>query len=413
MYEPDEAVFPFTLDSPPRKVGRGLIFILGALTVIGPFAIDMYLPALPEIGRELNVSEGRVQLTISVFLLGLAAGQACLGPMVDRWGRRVPLLAGLAVFVVAAVGCACADSMGGLLIWRLVMALGASSCTVVPRAVVRDLFNERDSAKMYSWLMLILGVSPIFAPSVGGQLIGLTGWRGIFWVLAGLGVACAASAAVALPGAPARRGGNGGGVGRALRNYWLLLRDRRFFGAVLVAGFMMGTIFTYLTGSAFVFIELHGLTPQQYALAFGFNGLGLIVASQTNRWLVGRYPVRRVMAAALVGSVTAGLLLLIASAAGWGGLPGLIVPLFLNLAAAGMIMPNIAAIAMAPFGEIAGSASALLGTIQFGMGAAAGTLVGFFHNGTAIPMTAGMALCALASLTAWRTLGRSGTRTDG
>jgi DHA1 family bicyclomycin/chloramphenicol resistance-like MFS transporter len=406
MHEPVEVLPPVPSIAPVAKAGRDLVFILGALTVIGPFAIDMYLPALPQIGRELGVDVGKVQLTLSVFLFGIAVGQAFLGPIVDRWGRRKPLLLGLAIFVVGAAACARANSMAALLAWRLVMALGASASMVVPRAVVRDLFNERDSARMYSLLMLILGVSPIFAPTVGGQLIGWTGWRGIFWVLAGLGVGCALAVAWALPDSAPSPVHRRGGVVMALRTYWRLLRDRRFLGAVLVAGFMVGTIFTYLTGSAFVLIELHGLTPQQYALAFGFNGVGLILASQINRWLVVRFPVEKVVSAALIGGVVVGCALALTGATGWGGLYLLMALLFLNLSAAGIIAPNIAAIAMAPFGEVAGSASALLGTIQFGVGAAAGALVGFFHNGTAVPMTTGIAVCALASLTVWSTLAR-------
>ena len=390
--------------SPALRHGRSLVVILGALTVIGPFAIDMYLPALPEIGRELGVQIGTVQLTLSIFLLGLATGQAFLGPIVDRWGRRIPLLIGLAVFVAASVGCARAHSMAALLAWRLAMALGAAASMVVPRAVVRDLFNEQDSAKMYSLLMLILGVSPIFAPSVGGQLIGWTGWRGIFWVLAGLGIACATAVAWAFPELPRKADQKSGGLGLALWTYGRLLSDRRFIGPALVAGFMVGAIFCYLTGSSFVLIELHGLTPQQYALAFGGIGMGLILASQINRVLVGRFPVRQVLAAALTGLVLVGLALAVVGATGWGGLPVLMGLLFLNLASGCMISPNIAAIVMAPFGEMAGSASALLGTIQFGVGAGAGALVGLFHNGTAIPMTAGIAACAIASYTVWRTL---------
>ena len=380
--------------------------MLGALTVIGPFAIDMYLPALPQIGHELHVDVGTVQLTLSVFLLGIAAGQAFYGPIVDRWGRRRPLLAGLALFIAACVGCAQAHSLFELLAWRLVMALGAAASMVVPRAVVRDLFNERESAKMYSLLMLILGVSPIFAPSVGGQLIGWTGWRGIFWVLAGLGLACMAAVARSLPEPLSVVGRPRGGFALALRTYWALLKDRRFLAPALVAGFMVGTIFTYLTGSAFVLIELYGLSPQQYAMAFGFNGIGLILASQVNRWLVHRHPVDRVLSGALRGGVIVGLLLALNGATGWGGLPVLMGLLFLNLASAGIISPNIAARVMAPFGEVAGSASALLGTLQFGIGAGAGALVGIFHNGTAVPMTAGVAACALASWTVWRTMAR-------
>ncbi|HEX2862377.1 MAG TPA: multidrug effflux MFS transporter [Lacunisphaera sp.] len=394
-----------SLPTPRHAAGRSLVFILGALTVIGPFAIDMYLPALPQIGRDLGADVGTVQLTLSVFLLGLAAGQAFLGPMVDRWGRRWPLLISLGFFVVAAVGCALARSMAALLAWRLVMSLGAAASMVVPRAVVRDHYNERDSARMYSLLMLILGVSPIFAPSIGGQLIGLTGWRGIFWVLAGLGIGCAVAVAWILPEPPATAVRSAGGFGRALRTYWGLLKDPRFLGPALVAGFMVGAIFCYLTGSSFVLIELHGLTPKQYALAFGFIGVGLIVASQVNRLLVGRFPVRTVLAAALIGLVVVGLALVVAGQTGWGGLPLLLVLLLLNLSAGGIVSPNIAAIVMAPFGEIAGSASALIGTIQFGVGAAAGALVGVFHNGTALPMTAGIAGCALASFVVWRTVG--------
>ena len=390
--------------APALKHGRSLVFILGVLTVIGPFAVDMYLPALPEIARELGADVGTVQLTLSIFLLGLAAGQAFIGPVVDRWGRRIPLLIGLVVFVVASVGCARAHSMAALLAWRLVMALGAAASMVVPRAVVRDFFNEQDSAKMYSLLMLILGVSPIFAPSLGGQLIGWTGWRGIFWVLAGLGLASAVAVAAALPETSRPTERKTGGLGLALRTYGGLLRDRRFLGPALVAGFMVGAVFCYLTGSAFVLIELHGLTPQQYALAFGFIGCGLVLASQVNRVLVGRFPVRTVVVSALTGLVGVGLALAIVGATGWGGLPVLMALLFLNLSAGCIISPNIAAIVMAPFGETAGSASALLGTIQFGVGAGAGALVGIFHNGTAIPMTAGIAACAVASYTVWRTL---------
>jgi len=406
MHDHVETLPSPSLAAPSRQAGRGLVFILGALTVIGPFAIDMYLPALPEIGRELSVDVGRVQLTLSIFLFGIAIGQAFLGPVVDRWGRRTPLLIGLAVFVGASIGCAQAHTMTAFLAWRLLMALGASASMVVPRAVVRDFFNERDSAKMYSLLMLILGVSPIFAPSVGGELLVVTGWRGIFWVLAALGVGCAIAVASAMPDSSPESRVRKGGVMLALKTYWRLLKDRRFLGAVLVAGFMVGMIFTYLTGSAFVLIELHGLTPQQYALAFGFNGAGLILASQVNRWLVARYPVRSVVTGALTGGIVVGLLLLLTSAIHWGGLTVLMGLLFLNLSVAGLVAPNIAAIAMAPFGEIAGSASALLGTIQFGVGAVAGALVGFFHNGTAIPMTAGIFACALASFTVWRTLAR-------
>lgn len=387
---------------------RALVPVLGALTVIGPFAVDMYLPALPQIGRDLGVGTGAAQLTLAVFLLGLAAGQAFIGPVLDRWGRRVPLLVGLAVFVLAAAGCALATTMTTLLGCRLLMALGAAATMVVPRAVVRDFFNEQESARMHSLLLLILSVSPLFAPSVGGQLMAWTGWRGIFWVLAGLGLACAVAVAGLLP-EPARAAEPAdGGLMAALRTYGRLLRDRRFLGPALVAGCTLGAIFCYLTASAFVLIELHGLSPQYYALLFGGIGAGLIAAAQVNRWLLGRYPVRSILRVTMTAALLVGVALAVVGATGWGGLPVLLGLLFLNLSAGGIISPNVIAIGMAPFGEVAGSASALLGTIQFGLGAGAGALVGILHNGTAVPMTAGIAACAAASWTVWATLVRPG-----
>ncbi len=385
--------------------GRAFILVLGALTALGPLAVDMYLPALPQISRDLALAPGRVQLTLSVFMIGLALGQAFYGPIADRWGRRGPLLAGLAVFVVAAIGCAGAQSLTSLLGWRLVMALGGSASMVIPRAVVRDRFaHEDDSARVYSILMLILGVSPILAPSLGGQMLGWTGWREIFWVLAVIGGACAAAVGWGLPETLPRERREVGGVGLALRTYLRLLRDVRFLGAVLAAGFTLGALFAYLSSSSFVFIELHGLSPQAYALVFGFNAVGLIGASQLNRWLLRRHSLPRVLLLGFGLNAAAGVLLVLAAATGWGGMAALIGLIFLSMSAAGIIFPNVAALAMAPHGEVAGSASALLGVFQFGLGAASGALVGMLHNGTVMPMAVGLAVCTLAGLVVVRTM---------
>ena len=391
---------------PDAERGRALILILGALTAIAPLAIDMYLPALPEIARNLGIEVGAVQLTLSVFMIGVAVGQAFYGPIADRWGRRGPLLVGMAVFSLAAVGCACAQSMKSLLLWRLVMALGGSASMVIPRAVVRDVFAEKDSARVYSVLMLILGVSPILAPTLGGWMLGVTGWRGIFWVLSAVGVACAAAVAWGLPESLPREKRVTGGIGLVLRNYAGLLTDRRFLGAVIAAGFTLGALFAYLTASSFVFIELYKLTPQQYALVFGFNAVGMIAASQINRWLIGKGTLWQVLSLAYLVNAVAGLLLVVVVAAGWGGLPALIALIFVSMTTAGIIFPNISALAMAPHGEVAGSASALLGVFQFGLGALSGALVGMFHNGTALPMAVGLACCAVAGWVVLRTMAR-------
>lgn len=383
-----------------------LVLVLGALTALGPLAIDMYLPALPWIARDVGVDLGVVQLTLSVFLIGVAAGQAFYGPVVDRWGRRGPLLIGMTVFVIAAAGCSQAQSMTSLLVWRLIMALGGAASMVIPRAVVRDLYDERESARMYSLLMLILGVSPILAPTIGGQMLEHTGWRGIFWVLAGIGVACAVAIWFCLPESLPKEARSRAGVGQALRNYGRLLSDRRFIGPALASGCTLGGIFAYLSGSSFVFIELFKLTPQGYAYVFGINAAGLIAASQINLRLLKHFSSWQVISVAFMANAFVGLVLAGVGATGWGGLPLMIALLFLSLSAAGVIFPNVAALAMTPFGKMAGSASALLGTVQFVLGATAGALVGFFHDGTAFPMTAGVAGCGLAGWAILRTVAR-------
>ena len=383
---------------PPVSAGVKLVLILGALTALGPLAIDMYLPAFPQMAKDLGVETGTVQLTLSVFMGGVSIGQAFYGPLVDRWGRRGPLLVGMVAFSLAAIGCAMANSIGSLLGWRLAMALGGSASMVIPRAVVRDLFETQESARVYSLLMLILGVSPILAPTLGGQLLAFMGWRAIFVMLAVIGAGISAAVMWGLPETLHKEYRVKGGVGLALKTYWQLLRDRRFLPLALATGCTLGVILTYLSGSSFVFMELYHLNAQQYAYVFGFNAVGLIVASQINQRLLRRYTPRQVLSVAFVVNALAGMTLAALGATGAGGMWGLIALLFVCLSCCGIIFPNVAALIMEPFGEVAGSASALLGTVQFGVAAGMGALVGVFHNGTSVPMTAGVAVCAIAGL---------------
>jgi MFS transporter, DHA1 family, multidrug resistance protein len=380
-----------------------LTLILGILTAFGPLSIDMYLPGLPAIAREFDAGTA-AQLTLSLFFAGLAIGQALYGPIADRVGRRWPLLVGCALYAVASAACALAASIESLVILRFVQAIGACAGMVIARSVVRDLFDARESARMYSFLMLVMGLAPITAPLIGGQMLTVFGWRAIFWLLSGFGLLCVALVAHGLPESLPTERRVRAGLGQALKVYAGLLADRQFLGYALAGGLAFAGMFTYISGSPFVFIELYGVAPQQYGWLFGVNALGLVLASQINRRLVARYQAETLLAAALATCALAGVVLAVITATGFGGLPGLLVPLFVCIAGLGLVGPNSAAAAMAPYGRAAGSASALLGTIQFVVGAVAGTLVGVLNNGTALPMAGIIAVCQIAGLIALKGL---------
>jgi DHA1 family bicyclomycin/chloramphenicol resistance-like MFS transporter len=381
-----------------RPTSTRLAIILGILTAFGPLSIDMYLPGLPAIGADFRVADAEVQLTLSMFFVGLAAGQALYGPLSDRLGRRRPLLFGCTLYSLASLGCALAPSVGSLVGLRIAQAIGGCAGMVIARSVVRDLFDAQESARMYSFLMLVMGLAPVTAPLLGGQLLVAFGWRAIFWLLAGFGLLCLALVLLGLPESlpPERRARVG--LGQALSTYGRLLADQRFIGYALAGGFISAGMFAYISGSPFVVIELYGVAPQRYGWIFGTNALGLIAASQINRWLLRRYRPDAILAGALLAIAAAGLVLTLVAATGAGGLAGLLAPLFICIAGNGLVGPNTTAAAMAPHGRIAGSASALLGTLQFVIGALSGMLVGLLSNGTALPMAGVIAGCGLAAL---------------
>jgi DHA1 family bicyclomycin/chloramphenicol resistance-like MFS transporter len=383
-----------------------LAVILGALTGMGPLAIDMYLPALPTIARDLQASTSSVQISLAVYFIGIACGQAFYGPLSDRWGRKRALYFGLVLFSLSSVGCALARDVGGLIALRFLQALGGCAPLVVPRAIVRDYFDQRGSARMLSVLMLVVGLAPMLAPLIGGQLLVRMGWQSIFWVLAGYGVFWLVIVALflpeSLPGARRRRQR----ATDVLATYLGLLRDRSYTGYVLTGALIFAGLLAYISGSPFVFIELFHVPPEQYGIFFGVNAIGIVIASQINRWLVSRYDAHDVIKWVLPISITAGVVLLADASTGWGGFAGILVPLFFYIASHGFIMPNSTALAMAPHGTVAGSASALLGTLQFVLGASAGALVGALGNGTAIPLAAVIAGCGLLAFATFHTLPR-------
>jgi DHA1 family bicyclomycin/chloramphenicol resistance-like MFS transporter len=368
-----------------------MVLILGALTAFGPMSIDMYLPAFPFIARDLGIPFGTVQLSVSAFLFGSAAGQLFYGPLTDRWGRRRPLLCGLALYVVSAVGCACVRTGEGLLFWRVVMAVGGGAGMVISRAVVRDLYDTTEAARMFSLLMLVMGVAPILAPIAGGQLLLITGWRGIFGFLGLFGLVSIGAAAAGLPESlPVERRvrHNFGEMAAIYRN---LLKNHLYIRYAISLGCVSGVIFAYISGAPFFFIVLHGVSPQHFGLFFGANAFGLIGASQVNRRLLHRFSAQRIVNVSLTVTAVSAILLMVAGMTGFGGFFVQASLIFVCLCTTGLLYPNVTALAMAPFNKTAGSASALLGTIQYTLGATAGALVGIFHNGTALPMTASMA----------------------
>ena len=381
-----------------------LAVILGALTAMGPLAIDMYLPALPTIARDLGTSAASVQVSLAVYFVGIAFGQAFYGPLSDRWGRKPALYFGLTVFVLASAGCAVADSPRTLIVFRFVQALGGCAPLVVPRAVVRDYFDQRGSVRMLSVLILVMGLAPILAPLIGGQLLVNFGWRSIFWLLGAYGAAWLTIVIGFLPESlpPERRSRQP--LGAVLGVYGRLLRDRVYVGYVITGGMIFAGLLAYISGSPFVFIELFGVPPERYGLFFGTNAIGIITASQINRWLANRLDADRIVRAILPVSMGAGLLLLADASTGFGGFAGILVPLFVFIACHGFIMPNTTALAMAPHGAVAGSASALLGTLQFVLGATAGALVGALGNGTAVPLAAVVAGCGVLAFVTHRML---------
>ena len=387
-----------------QPVPRHLVLLLGMLTAFGPVSIDMYLPAFPQITRELAARPGAVQFTLAAFLFGAALSQTFYGPLADRFGRRAPLLGGCCLYALGSIGCALAPSMPVLLAARLVQALGGAAGMVIARAVVRDLFDERRSAHIFSQLMLVMGAAPILAPWIGGQVLALGSWRAIFVVLAGFGAVCFTASALGLPESlpPERRSRHG--MPAVFRTFGELLRNRRFLGYALIAGCTAGANFAYIAGASLVYIELYGVSPQHFGFFFAANALGLIGASQINRLLLRRFTPEAILARSLAVNVLAGAALVFCGATGRGGLPALALLLFVGLSSVGLSFPNLTAAALAPFGRAAGSASAVLGTLQFAVGGLSGALVGLLHNGTALPMTAVFAVCATGALLVLRTL---------
>jgi MFS transporter, DHA1 family, multidrug resistance protein len=362
----------------PRTARTALT--LGAFVALGPLTIDMYLPALPTIATELETTSAAVQLTLTGTLVGLALGQLVLGPLSDRFGRRRPLMAGTALHVIASLLVLVAPDITTLGVLRLLQGVGTAAGSVIAIAVVRDLFDGRAAATMLSRLFLVIGAAPVLAPTIGGEVLRFTSWRGVFLLLAVYGLLLLAVGAFLLRETlpPERR--STAGVAGTLRGYRSLFRDRAYVGLVLVAGLTMAGLFSYVSGSSFVYQDEFGLDEQQFGLLFGAGAVWLIAATQLNPVLLRWFSPAQVLVAGTVAGAAAGVLLLVLAATGTGGLFAVAVPLWAVLFASGLALPNAPALALSRHGEAAGTAAALLGAVQFGVGAAVSPLVGLLGN---------------------------------
>lgn len=401
-------------DRRPQASRLRYALILGSLTAIGPLSVDMYLPALPAMAGDLHSSDAVLQLTLAAFLAGMGAGQLVAGPLADALGRRKPLLIGLSLYIVASVFCVLSPSAEVLVTARAVQSLGAATAIVIARAAVRDLYSGIAMARFFSMLMLVTGLAPILAPVIGGQMLNWTSWRGVFAALTIFGALLLIVCAFALPEplpAHLRRPARIGGV---LRTYGGLLTDRVFLGYSLTVGFLFATLFAYIAGSSFVLQGVYGLSPQVYGIVFGMNGVGLMIASQVNGRLVGRVSQRGMLRTGLVSAVAATLMMIAATTLGLG-LVALLVPLLVAVSTMGLVMPNANSLALADHPDKAGSASALMGVMQFLIGGSLSPLVGIAGEDTAVPMAMLMATFAVLALLSYLVLAvpRRRIRTSG
>lgn len=381
-----------------RKDHLKFVVILGALTAFAPLSIDMYLPAFPSIATHFHASDGAVQATLAIYFVGLALGQGVLGPLSDRTGRLPPLLLGIGAYVLASIWAANAPDIESLVAARLVQALGGCAGIVIGRAMVRDLFDERESAQVFSMLMLVMGIAPILAPMMGGFLIAHYDWSVIFWILAAFGLACAPAVMFGLGETLPAQKRHKGGLAHVLRAYLALFADGPFMAFALANACISGAMFAYITGSPFVFIELHGLNPEHFAMVFGMNALGLIAASQVNAFILRRATIsgRTILKALMSIHLLASLALLGFSLFMPSALVPLMICLFIVVGSVGLIGANATAAAMSRAGLHIGAAAALTGIIQFALAAAAGGIVGALNDGTAMPMAATIAGLSLA-----------------
>ena len=390
-----------------KAAGLGLLVLLGALTAFDSIAIDMYLPAFKAMEADLNLKAGAMQMSLSVFLIGLACGQAISGPLVDGLGRRGPLLVGIVLFGLASALVALSGNLYMLMIGRFVQGLGGAAGLVIPRAIVSDLYEAREASRIFTFLIQIQSISPIAAPLLGGLMLGLWGWPSIFWILVILATLALVAALIMVPETLPQEHRTRLTVLNVFKNYWAVLKNKRFLGMSLSAGLVMGTLFAYISASSFIFMTHFSLSASAYSLMFAVNSVGMILLGQLNFYLCSRMSSRRNLAFGFSVHLFFMLALMAAVLLRLNSFMVVSVLLFLATSSLCLIFGGITAESMYSVDHSrAGSASALLGVLQYAIGGGAGLAIGLLHDGSLTPVMLVMAVCSVLSLICWVLAGR-------
>jgi len=372
-----------------------LIIILGTLTALSPFSIDMYLPGFPALAADLHTTTAQVSLTLSSFFIGISAGQLLYGPLLDRFGRKPPLYIGLGVYIVASLACVFVRSIDILIVLRFIQAIGSCSAGVASVVMVRDLFPVNENAKVFSLLMLVLGTSPMIAPTIGGYVTAAFGWQAVFIILAALAVLIVIAVYFLLPNTYEPDIHMSLKPGPIINNFLLVIKEPQFYTYALTGAVAFSGLFAYVSGSPMVFMEIFKVSGKVYGWIFAFLSVGLIGSGQINTLLLRTYKSEQVIYAALMFQVITGIFFVVATALGWLGLYSTIATIFLYLCCLGLTNPNTAALSMAPFSKNAGSASALMGAMQMGIGSLASVAVSLFSFATPLPLAVIMACTSI------------------
>ncbi|MBA9077518.1 multidrug effflux MFS transporter [Rufibacter quisquiliarum] len=375
-----------------------IILILGSLSTISPFSIDMYLPGFPAIAQDLNTTIAKIQLSLTAYLIGISVGQLLYGPLLDRFGRKLPLYAGLLVYVAASVGCAFTTSADGLILMRFIQAIGGCAGMVAAQALVRDLFPVTETAKVFSWLILVIAVSPMIAPTVGGYVTAAFGWHAVFIALAVITFLILVGVYIGLPEGKRADPSMSLKPAAVLGNFWTVLRHPQFLVFTLVGGIASAAPFAYIAGSPDVFMNIYGVSEQEYGWIFAFLSIAMVGSPQLNHILLRKLKSEQIINIALVYQLTVGVIMVAGVYLGLFGKTGLIAVIFLFLIGQGLTAPNASALSLAPFSRFAGSASALSGSFRMGIGALVSGTVSIFHNGTALPMVGVMTVCTFTGI---------------